>query len=182
MSTVEAFFDVAADAKKPFLIHSTNFTTRVLGTSFNIRDHGNEDEHEVVVVNGKVIVSVRDSADDKRQELVLSRNKKAVYSPSKNILTENDVIDVPTEILNKEKLVFEEVKLNDIIKVVNAEYNINISLSHEGMNGCIITADLSDMSLDLSLEILSKAINATYDVDNGGNIVISGEGCPIEEN
>lgn len=173
----EAFFDVAADAKKPFIIHSSNFTTRVLGTSFNIRDYGDGDEHEVLVVKGKVMVSVR----DQKQELVLSRNEKAVYFPRENVLTESTADGLPVELINKRKLAFEEVKLSDIIKVVNAEYHTNISLSHKGMDGCIITADLTDMSLDLGLEILSKAINGVYEVVDGSNIVIRGQGCETEE-
>src|SRR5690606_6177549 len=49
----EAFFDVAKNEKKPFLIVSKDFTTQVVGTSFNI----DSDIGRVVEVNtGKVNV------------------------------------------------------------------------------------------------------------------------------
>ena len=173
----EAFFHVATDPERPFIIHSANFTTRVLGTAFNIKDYGEDDAHEVVVVDGKVMVSVREPTTDKVREVILQPNTRAVYFPRKNILTHDDAREMPVEILSKRKLNFEEVRLLDIITVLNAEYNADISLAHSGMNNCIITADLTPMDLDLGLEVISKAINAVLETRDGKHIVISGEGC-----
>ena len=46
----EAFFEVARDPKKPFLIHAGQSTTRVLGTSFSVRSYAREPAVVVVVV------------------------------------------------------------------------------------------------------------------------------------
>ncbi|HHS95448.1 MAG TPA: hypothetical protein ENJ45_02580, partial [Phaeodactylibacter sp.] len=50
----EAFFQVAKDATKPFIIKSTSGTVQVLGTSFNVRDFDKEELMSVDVVEGKV--------------------------------------------------------------------------------------------------------------------------------
>ncbi|REE02029.1 FecR family protein [Marinoscillum furvescens] len=55
--TGEAFFDVTRDEQKPFLVHASNITTRVLGTSFNVRSYPEEVVESVAVVTGKVEVS-----------------------------------------------------------------------------------------------------------------------------
>ena len=39
----EAFFDVSRDSQRPFIIRSANFTTRVVGTTFKIKDYENEE-------------------------------------------------------------------------------------------------------------------------------------------
>jgi ferric-dicitrate binding protein FerR (iron transport regulator) len=178
--TGEAFFDVARNPEKPFVIHSGNFTTRVLGTTFNIKAYRNDASAEVVVVTGKVVVSVKEPASDKVSELVLHPNRKAVYSRINHSLVESAAAENSTDIaLDKRKLAFEETSLEDIIKVLNATYGIRISVSVERMNHCIVTADLTNEPLEVGLAILSKALNATYTV-NGNNIELLGRGCGVQ--
>ncbi|RYZ95824.1 MAG: hypothetical protein EOP47_25055 [Sphingobacteriaceae bacterium] len=50
----EAFFDVAHDADHPFIVHTGDITTQVLGTSFNIKAYPDEQLLKVDVVSGKV--------------------------------------------------------------------------------------------------------------------------------
>lgn len=62
----EAFFDVAHDEKRPFIIKSGDLVTTVLGTSFNISAFPDEDI-EVTVASGKVAVST-DPGDSPSQK------------------------------------------------------------------------------------------------------------------
>lgn len=176
----EAFFDVAKDPERPFIIHSEGFTTRVVGTSFNIKAFSHDDAHEVLVVTGKVVVSFNDPSSDKAQELVLHPNQKAVYSRKDHSITASAAVERARDVASdKRKLVFDEASLDDIIKVLNAAYGTRISVSSESMKLCKITADLTNESLEADLEILSRAISATYTV-NGRDIVLRGNGCGVQ--
>ncbi|MDH7459938.1 FecR domain-containing protein [Chitinophagaceae bacterium 26-R-25] len=53
----EAFFDVAKDEKHPFTVIAAKISTRVLGTSFNVRSYKNLAYASVDVKTGKVEVS-----------------------------------------------------------------------------------------------------------------------------
>lgn len=177
----EAFFDVAKENDRPFIIHSTNFTTRVLGTSFKIKDDDREQSPEVEVVTGKVMVSVKDSTSARVKEVILKPNRKAVYSKKNNSLVESAVeSSVVHKLPAKSRLEFNEVALKDIVKVLNVVHGVNITVSSERMKNCIITADLSNETLDASIAILSKAINADFTV-RGKDIILSGDGCAIPE-
>jgi len=172
-----AFFDVAKDSARLFVIHSTNFTTRVLGTSFKIKDHDQEESQEVEVVTGKVMVSVKDTATNSVKELILKSKRKAVYSKKDNSLIESVVKEDAVQALStNSKLEFNEVALKDIVKVLNVVYGENITIASEGMKSCIITADLTHESLEVSIAILAKAVNADFTV-RGKDIILSGEGC-----
>ncbi len=54
--TGEAFFEVAKDARKPFIIHTPRMGIRVLGTSFNVKDYSEEQRAETSLIQGKVEV------------------------------------------------------------------------------------------------------------------------------
>jgi ferric-dicitrate binding protein FerR (iron transport regulator) len=54
--TGQAFFEVTKNAHAPFIVHTKNFSTRVLGTSFDIRSYEDEKNNHVAVVTGKVQV------------------------------------------------------------------------------------------------------------------------------
>lgn len=172
----EAFFDIARDVKKPFIIHSPSFTTRVLGTSFNIKDHEYQDLPEVAVVSGEVMVSLGHTDGGTTRQVVLRPNKKATYSRKEDVLVETPVDNGVVATVAKRKFLFEEARVADIIKVFNAEFDIDIQVSDETLNGCVITGDFSGLEMHVGLEALSKAINGEYSID-GRKVVVSGPGC-----
>jgi len=55
--TGEAFFEIAPDVSKPFVIDAGTASVRVVGTSFNVITNNNESAVEVFVKTGKVMVS-----------------------------------------------------------------------------------------------------------------------------
>lgn len=177
----EAFFEVAKNKEKPFIIHAAGLTTKVLGTSFNIKAYENDEAAEVTVVTGKVAVSVNSEAKLENKDIVLMRNQKAIYSKNGDFVM-RAVTD--KEILNKgdkrTNLIFNETPLKEIIKVLNTYYDANIILANEALKNCLITAELTDEPIEVSLKILTKAIGAEYEV-NEDEIVLKGEGCPGTE-
>lgn len=53
----EGYFEVAADDRRPFLIHANGARIRILGTRFNVRAWQNSKKVEVVVSQGRVSLS-----------------------------------------------------------------------------------------------------------------------------
>src|SRR5690606_34081612 len=54
----EAYFEVAKDEKKPFVVSTADISTVVLGTSFSVRAYPEDDEIKVALLEGKVRVQV----------------------------------------------------------------------------------------------------------------------------
>ena len=52
----EAYFEVAREEDRPFIIKTGDINTHVLGTSFNLRHYEKEDHIEVALVSGNVKV------------------------------------------------------------------------------------------------------------------------------
>jgi len=73
----EAFFEVVGDTANPFIVYAGNTQIKVLGTSFNVKAYGDEDEVEVIVVVGKVEFSSRYEKEGKK--VILEVDEKAIY-------------------------------------------------------------------------------------------------------
>ncbi|MHA4809649.1 FecR family protein [Flavitalea flava] len=72
----EAFFEIARNPSRPFVVRLPKGTVNVLGTSFNIRAYGNEDLLTTSVATGKVAFVPGQAKDD---SFYLSSGLKAVY-------------------------------------------------------------------------------------------------------
>lgn len=73
----EAFFDVAKNPKKPFIIHTPRMEISVLGTAFNVRDYENELNAETALIRGKVSIWKTGHTNNK---FILNPNEKFVIS------------------------------------------------------------------------------------------------------
>src|SRR5690606_37889089 len=60
----EAFFDVAHDPDKPFIVHTSSIQIKVLGTSFNVRSYAEDNTIETTLVQGKVRIEHPDQAGE----------------------------------------------------------------------------------------------------------------------
>lgn len=69
----EAFFSVASDAARPFVVSTSQGDVEVLGTQFNVRAVPGEDFTEVEVSEGQVALTAKASG----QRMVLAANERA---------------------------------------------------------------------------------------------------------
>lgn len=70
----EAYFEVAKDENRPFVVYSNSIATEVLGTSFNINAYNKLAQTKVTVISGKVRLMHGNEILD-----TLSRNMSLVY-------------------------------------------------------------------------------------------------------
>jgi transmembrane sensor len=174
--TGEAFFEVHKDPSKPFIIHSGNMVTRVLGTSFNVKAYENDKAAEVAVVTGKVSVSLVET-NGKNSEVILRPNEKVTYFRELNKLVLYEERNVLRIKMNAQsELNFNDASLNQIAERLSTAFNVSIRFENEDLRNCVITADLSDQSLETSLKIITRSIGAKYSILHD-EVSISGKGC-----
>ncbi|MET6996560.1 FecR family protein [Chitinophaga defluvii] len=71
----EAYFDVAQDAGKPFVIQAGDMCVKVLGTTFNVKAYPQDKTLETVLIRGAVEVTVKDMP---RQQVILKPQQKII--------------------------------------------------------------------------------------------------------
>ncbi len=175
----EAYFDVAHDSKRPFFVYTGEVVTRVLGTSFVIRNRGGNDRITVSVKTGKVTVYSRKTAHKKT---VLTPNQEASYDSSRDLL-ETQLAATPAHDERAEKLGaemhFEETPIPDVFGVLIETYGIGIDFPADVLSKCVLTSSFYEEGLYDRIEAICTAIGATYEVVDA-RIIIESEGCNMK--
>lgn len=178
--TGEAFFEVKRDPSHPFLVHTNEIVTRVLGTSFTVR--GFENENVVVrVKTGRVSVFKEKASDGATgnpiEGVVLTPNQQVVYERDQMKLAKS-LIEDPVVLGSKTNYDFEYVDtpVREVFSELEGAYGVDIVYDEETFSSCHLNASLSDMPLYDKLKLVCKGINATYEMLDS-HIVIYGKGC-----
>ncbi|MBO9613267.1 MAG: FecR family protein [Dyadobacter sp.] len=180
----DAYFQVAKDPKRPFLVHTTDLVTKVLGTSFFVRARDASDKTLVEVREGKVSVfkqkefAVRKNVQSKMPNgMVLTPNQKLIFehasSEMRRTLSDNPEI-VPSD--NPKTFEFVNTPASSVLSDIEEAYQIDIIFDRDVMKGCPVTASLGGQPMFSKLSILCEVIEARYEVLDG-KIVIYSKGC-----
>lgn len=183
--TGNAFFQITRNPDQPFMVYSGKIITRVLGTSFRIKNNAKDKALEVEVVTGKVSVfenreafSENDSVDNQDNGVVLTPNQRVTYFPeSRHLMT--GLVPEPVKAAAsavEAKMIFNDEKLEKIAETLQEAYGIEIVFANDRIAHCSFTGDLSDMQLYDKLALVCKSNGADYEV-KGTRILINGRGC-----
>lgn len=85
--TGEAFFDVVRNEEAPFVIRTGEVTTKVLGTSFNVRAYPENGAVQVAVVEGKVKVNAEIGSATQKASVCLTKSEMATFQKEAGELT-----------------------------------------------------------------------------------------------
>jgi Fe2+-dicitrate sensor, membrane component len=159
----EAFFNVANDPNRPFIVHTPNgISTQVLGTSFNIKAYAELEEQVISVNTGRVQVY-----DEKDNKIILDPNYKVSV---KN--TDGEFITGKTDSKNisawQSGMIFlEDANIREVAFRLKQVFNLD--LIYEGIindNEQIVTFFTSDTPPDEVLIRICKLYNVDYKKEN----------------
>ncbi|MEM1136784.1 MAG: FecR domain-containing protein [Bacteroidota bacterium] len=160
----EAFFEVAKDEKKPFIIQTKRVETKVLGTSFNIKAYPTDMEEVISVATGKVMV--RSRAHNTIDTLYLLPNQEALLSNESDTL-KKQAFDVFEKLSWKEGIIyFKDADFEEIRTKLERWYGVEIShqLSKQIKKG--YTGEYKNQPLTNVLEALSFSLEFQYKIKN----------------
>jgi len=170
----EAYFDIVYRQEQPFIIHTGQLKTTVLGTAFNIRAYDSSREVMVLVTKGRVRV------EDGRQVLAeLTPNQQITYNLRQAQAQQQEVnaTRVVTD-WTKKDMVFASISFEQIASTLSQRYGIPVRFKNEALKHCPIRASFSGTeSLKDVMAVLCEVRNATYTIDPGKGVEIDGEGC-----
>jgi ferric-dicitrate binding protein FerR (iron transport regulator) len=164
--TGEAYFDVASDPEKPFIIHSGEIRTIVLGTAFTVKAWPNQKSVVVAVTRGKVKVE-----NNSEVLAILTANQQLDYNIQKTQgLTSETMVDESTNEWIREEMIFDQAPLSRIASVLEKRYKVNINIRDSILSEKIIVSSFNGMEdlvnvLDM-LCLIMPEMNYTIEKDS----------------
>ena len=180
----KAFFEVTKNPAQPFIVYTNKVVTKVLGTSFYVDAYPSHKEVSVVVRTGKVSVYKRADFTEvaskpyQLEGTLVTPNQKIVFEPQKNMLTRT-LIEQPVAIASSSAASFQfhETPVKKVFEAIQSEYGVHILFDEEVFSNCSLTATFANESFYDKLNIIVKAINASYELVDGNVVISSSKGC-----
>ena len=159
----EAYFQVAKDLNRPFVVQSGNVRTEVLGTEFNVKAYADENKIDVALNSGKVLVSVGSS-------LV----KQSYYlNPGQRIRVSKDNDQVERTNFDRKKVLawkdgviyFDKTSLKEVTTTLGRWYGVQFEILHWNGKPWHYTGEFKNEYLDIILQSMSYSKHFKYEID-----------------
>lgn len=133
----EAYFEVARDVQKPFIVHVDEMAVKVLGTSFNVKSYVDEPGVYTTLVQGSVAI-VRKG----QPERVIVPGEQAYYNKGVGTLSVAPV-DVAEFTSWKDGLFyFKDIPLEEILRIVSRWYDLDVFFMNQGAKSVVYSGKL----------------------------------------
>lgn len=168
----EAFFEVARDTIRPFLIDAGPAQIEVLGTSFNVNAYPEKEDVEVTVSSGLVAMSAR---GNKENVILLNKGNSGVLSKKKSAL--NFVVEgnINAVAWKTGMLEFDEASLLEVIKTLSHTYQADIQLRDKELSDLTITVSFNNQELDAVLKVIANTLDLRIEQQDGQILIESAE-------
>ncbi|MCZ4695404.1 DUF4974 domain-containing protein [Ancylomarina euxinus] len=156
----EAFFDVARDESKPFVIGLEMSHVQVLGTSFNIKAYPEDEQISTSVITGRVAFEASNT-----ESLILIPGNKGVIDKDKKSIAKLDVDNSMDLAWMDKALYFENTSLSELAKSLHRMYGVKIKLTDGSLKNLKITAKFENEKFEEILKILEMTNEFSYRID-----------------
>jgi transmembrane sensor len=160
--TGEAFFEIAPDASKPFIIDAGKADVKVVGTSFNVITNNTESVVEVYVKTGIVILSDKSGSQSISIEpgfvgTMDSKISRKTHNDNPNYLSWNTGL-----------LVYDGQKLDVVFNDLKRVYNMDIVADDPSILENPWSAPINNETQDTIIRLICASFNLSYTKD--GNV------------
>lgn len=149
----EGYFEVNRDEQRPFIVKMQNgLDIKVLGTTFNACNYPSLNKAEVILRSGSVQVS-----DNGRNEyVILKPNQKFTWNEGTAEISSVNAMNCCRWF--EHRLVFDNVKLKDILENLSHKYQTEISLNVGNLADKHMSMTIRDESVEDILDILTTLL------------------------
>lgn len=157
----EGYFDVKHDPEKPFLVHSTMFTTEAKGTAFNVRSFPTDTIESVSLLEGKVSVYFKENPN--AEAFHLSPGEKVTLDREANVVVAS-AFD-PDEVLwQSGVLVFKGDNMASFIDKIERWYGVTVTEAGKPQERINISGRFDNESLKQVLESMKFSLGIDYEI------------------
>jgi transmembrane sensor len=161
--TGEAWFDVAKNPNKHFVVHTPFYDVQVIGTQFNIKAYENDNEVITTLEEGQVIIQ---SSENLRlaEDIVLKPGEQAVLSKSSKEFVIRNVNTKWFTSWKDNKLIFINTSLKELAVLLERRYGVEIEVINKEILDLHFDGTIKNESIIEIMEIMKKALPIDYNI------------------
>lgn len=148
----EAYFAVAKDKSRPFIVRAGVTNAEALGTEFNVRMYQNN--AQAIVQLSVTEGTVKFSADN-GSELVLKEGEVANFDPAEGVIQREKTIAKVEAAWKSNQLIFSNTPFLDAALRIESHYGVTLQFP-DTLNGARLTATFDRKPLSDVLDVLSE--------------------------
>lgn len=160
--TGEAYFDVAEDEKRPFLVNANEIDIQVLGTKFNVSNYPEDANINTVLVEGSVELLRSSKGITGLESVILKPGHKAEWHKNSNEVSLSNVDTSLYTAWIKGKLVFRNTSFRQIREALQRHYNVVIHNKNVQLEEQIYDATFDIETIDQVLESFNRSWAIDY--------------------
>jgi ferric-dicitrate binding protein FerR (iron transport regulator) len=142
----EAYFKIATDHNRPFMVKTSHLNVRATGTAFNVKAYSDDKTIETTLVEGSVsIEEVTDKRDT--QIRILKPNQKLTFFKEDSTSVEEMVIEEGKSKNNIQSLPSQKIK--EVSRIVTENVNVEPLISWKGNRWIFEKQSLSEIATEL---------------------------------
>jgi ferric-dicitrate binding protein FerR (iron transport regulator) len=156
----EAYFEVAHNPEKPFIVKGNAISVEALGTSFGVKAYNEDVVISSILMKGKVKVTTPVGST------ILKPNERILFDKSNrqtNKLKVTNAVDFTGWIHNE--LRFENESLEEIAKNIQRIYNVKIIFASDRLKKLRYTGTVENNSLESLLNIITLTSPISFQVN-----------------
>lgn len=168
----EALFRVIHRSQAPFIVHTRNAITRVLGTQFLVRQYRTDPVTRVVVADGRV--SFHSTHDSTANGAVMTARMMALANDSGRVEVSSGIPVEDYTAWTSGQLVFRKTPVRVVVADLSRAYGANIQVSDSALARYTVTWSVptTQISLAGALDALTAVLKA-HVVQTGTRILVT---------
>ena len=158
----EAFFDVAKNRERPFIVNTQEVDVKVLGTKFNISSYDTDDYIATTLVEGSVGVYETRTPEN---GIYLTPSFQANYDKFGNNFSKTEVdTDIYTAWM-QDRLVIDNLKFSEILVRLERRYSVKFVNKAESLNDEIYKGEFVNEDIESVLKTISLSTPFKYEIN-----------------
>lgn len=158
----EAYFEVAKNKQKPFIVSTSTVNIKVVGTHFNVSSYANDIKSKTTLMEGEVYVY---KGSQKINPLKLRPNQQAVFQKDNKSIERNNVKASDFNSWIKNILLVDDLSFLELKKKLERRYNVTIINEIENLWDNRYRGEFQDESLTEILKTIALSSHFDFEVD-----------------
>lgn len=167
----EAWFKVKKSKEIPFVVHTSYYDVRVMGTEFNVKAYSEEAEVITTLEEGSIEIVSTDQLK-LAKNVLLKPGEQLVYNKTRKELHVSQVTTQIYSAWKENKLVFINMSLSELVKLLERKYGVEIKVLDESLLNYHYDGSFKNETIIEVLNILQKTLPINYKL-NGQEVIIT---------